>query len=162
MGGADPAAPMRGGADPATGTNSTSAKGKLPRTLVQHAMYNVPDVPEHKGNEEVPGCRPTPGGEGLQFAQSLCCTPRQPSSCPGAVLTSLSQPIKEHSLARNSLFEGYEATRTCSTNTHTHIDLWKHAIKVMGWGPGWSAKRSNGWRLQAQGQLAHPLWQTFK
>ena len=31
-GGADPAAPTRGGADPATSTNSTDAKGKLPKT----------------------------------------------------------------------------------------------------------------------------------
>ena len=44
-GGADPGAPTRGGADPATSTNSTVAKGKLPRTPVRHALYNVPDVP---------------------------------------------------------------------------------------------------------------------
>ena len=40
-GGADPAAPTRGGADPATSTNSTDAKGKLPRTSVRHALYNI-------------------------------------------------------------------------------------------------------------------------
>ena len=33
-GDADPAAPTRGGADPATSTNSTDAKGKLPKTPV--------------------------------------------------------------------------------------------------------------------------------
>ena len=44
-GGANPAAPTVGGADPATSTNSTGAKGKLPRTPVRHALYNVPDVP---------------------------------------------------------------------------------------------------------------------
>ena len=40
-GDADPAAPARGGADPATSTNSTGAKGKLPRTSVRHALYNL-------------------------------------------------------------------------------------------------------------------------
>ena len=44
-GGADLAAPARGGANPATSTNSTDAKGKLPRTPVRHALYNVPDAP---------------------------------------------------------------------------------------------------------------------
>ena len=40
-----PAAPTRGGADPATSTNSTGAKGKLLKTCVQHALDNVPVVP---------------------------------------------------------------------------------------------------------------------
>ena len=44
-GGADPAAPTRGVAHHATSMNSTDAKGKLPRTPVQHALYNVLDVP---------------------------------------------------------------------------------------------------------------------
>ena len=30
---------------PGTSTNSTDAKGKLPKTAVRHALYNVPDVP---------------------------------------------------------------------------------------------------------------------
>ena len=37
--------PTGGGGDPAASTNSTDAKGKLPRTPVPHALYNVPDVP---------------------------------------------------------------------------------------------------------------------
>ena len=45
MGGcADLAAPTRGGADPATSTNSTGAKGKLPKTALRHALYSVLDV----------------------------------------------------------------------------------------------------------------------
>ena len=55
-GGADPAAPTRGGADPATSTNSTDAKGKLPRTPVRHALYNVRtclDIKETKKFQDV-------------------------------------------------------------------------------------------------------------
>ena len=54
--GADPAAPTRGGADPAANTNSTGAKGKLPRTPVQHALYNVRtclDIKETKKFQDV-------------------------------------------------------------------------------------------------------------
>ena len=55
-GGADLAEPPQGGADPATSTNSTDAKGKLPRTPVRHALYNVParlDIKETKKFQDV-------------------------------------------------------------------------------------------------------------
>ena len=74
-GDADPATPTRGGADPATSTNSSRRQCQTAQDAQKHALYNVPHVPWHQGNREVPGCGPTCGMQGTSVPLRASAVP---------------------------------------------------------------------------------------